>query len=269
MARRSDTISPTAHYTGYTWVRAGLSDPAFATREGRLLHGLVRPVMAVSGALGGPVLDEFLLARHRMIDALLTDAIERQEITQVVEVASGLSARGLRFSRRYDGLAYVEADLPDMAERKRRILRAAGADAPGHRVTELDVLAEGGLDRLACDLDPARGLVIVTEGLVNYFDERTVRDTWARFARVLGRFDRGRYLSDLHLTTSDRAVRAFVAALSVFVRGTVHLHFRDAAQAEAALLEAGFARASLRTPPESALVRIVDAAPGQDTGPDK
>ncbi|MFD4250374.1 class I SAM-dependent methyltransferase [Amycolatopsis thermoflava] len=261
MARRSETISPTAHYTGFVWVRSGLSDPAFATAEGRVLHGLLRPLMAASGALGGPTLDGFLLARHRLIDRLLTDAVERDGITQVVEIAAGLSARGWRFTRRHPGLTYLEADLPDMAERKRRTLRGALPAGPGHRVAELDVLDETGLDRLVADLDPARGLVIVTEGLVNYFDEPAVRAMWARFARALGRFERGRYLSDLHLATSDFAVRAFVRALSAFVRGQVHLHFTGAAEAEAALLAAGFDRAVLHVPPETGLVRVVEATP--------
>ncbi|NYI89010.1 O-methyltransferase involved in polyketide biosynthesis [Amycolatopsis endophytica] len=256
MTRRPEKISPTAHYTGQVWVGNGLSDPAFATAEGRLLHRLVAPVMAVSGALGGPTLDGFLLARHRLIDALLTDAIERHGVTQVVEVAAGLSARGLRFSRRYDQLTYLEADLPAMAQRKRRSLRRAGAT---HQVVELDVLQEDGLDRLAAGLDPERGLVIVTEGLVNYFDETAVRAMWSRFARVLGRFAHGRYLSDLHLATPDLAVRAFTQALSVFVRGRVHLHFAGGADARAALLDAGFADAVLHAPAETRLVRVIEA----------
>ncbi|UQS27652.1 class I SAM-dependent methyltransferase [Amycolatopsis thermalba] len=261
MARRSETISPTAHYTGYVWVRHGLSDPAFATGEGRVLHRLLRPLMAVSGAVGGPTLEGFLLARHRLIDDLLTDAIERHGITQVVEVAAGLSAGGWRFTRRHPALTYVEADLPGMAERKRRTLRRASPAGPGHRVAELDVLDETALDRLVAGLDPARGLVIVTEGLVNYFDEATVRAMWSRFARALRRFERGRYLSDLHLATADFAVRAFVQALSAFVRGRVHLHFADETAAREALLTAGFGRAVLHLPASTGLVRVVEAAP--------
>ncbi|MDQ0378733.1 class I SAM-dependent methyltransferase [Amycolatopsis thermophila] len=273
MARRSETISPTAHYTGYVWVRSGLSDPAFATGEGRLLHRLLAPAMAVSGAVGGPTLEGFLLARHRLIDELLTEAIERHGITQVVEIAAGLAARGWRFTRRHPDLTYLEADLPGMAGRKRRILRRASPAGPGHRVVELDVLEDGGLDRVVAGLDPARGLVIVTEGLVNYFDERTVRAMWSRFARALGRFERGRYLSDLHLATSDFAVRAFTRALSVFVRGKVHLHFDGEAAAERALKTAGFARAVLHVPPDNRLVRVIEAdtvdGRVQDAGPER
>ena len=91
----------------------------------------LRVPMTVSRLLGGPTLESYLLARHRAIDCLLEQAIERHGVTQVIEVAAGLSPRGWRFSRRYgSGLTYVEADLPDMAERKRRALERIGA--PDH-----------------------------------------------------------------------------------------------------------------------------------------
>jgi hypothetical protein len=73
---------------------------------------------------------------------------------------------------------------------------------------------------------------------------------WARFARVLGRFPAGLYLSDLHLRAHNRGVMvdAFAGLLSTFVRGRVHLHFATADDAEAALHEAGFDRATLVAP---------------------
>src|SRR5680860_1088598 len=125
--RRSDAISPTAHYTGEVWRRAGLSDPALATREGRLLYGSLRPTMALSAALGGDTLEAFLLARHRLIDRLLGEAIAAGRVGQVIEIAAGMSPRGLRFSRLHPDLTYVEADLPAMAARKRAALAGRSA----------------------------------------------------------------------------------------------------------------------------------------------
>src|SRR5689334_1298630 len=100
----SARISPTAHYTCEVWVRNGLSDPAFATREGSTLHKLLLPLNAGSRALGGPTIDGMLLARHRLIDHLLETEIEAGTVTQVIEVAAGLSPRGWRMSRRYPAL---------------------------------------------------------------------------------------------------------------------------------------------------------------------
>ncbi len=81
LAMSSDSVSPTAHYTGYVWARNGLSHPALQTVQGRLLFESLHPLMVVSAALGRPSLERYLLARHRAIDALLARAIERDGVT--------------------------------------------------------------------------------------------------------------------------------------------------------------------------------------------
>lgn len=253
MSHDSARISPTAHYTGYTWLANGLSDPAFATPTGQFLYRALGSANRLMRAAGKPNLDGFLLARHHMIDAVLRAAIERGEIGQVVEVACGLSPRGWRFTREFgDRLTYVEADLPGMAERKRTALARAGAGGAHHRVAEIDATADGGpaaLATLAESLDPDRGTAIITEGLLNYFDPVAVARMWRRFAGVLGQFPRGLYLSDLHLGESAGPVeRLFAGALGLFVRGRIHFHFDDADAAARELGIAGFKAAELIDP---------------------
>ncbi len=247
----SDNISPTAHYTGEVWRRNGLSHPWLATREGRVMFDALHPLNAVSAALGGPSLETYLLARHRAIDALLERAIERHGVTQVIEVAAGLSPRGWRFANRYgDRLTYVEADLPAMAQRKRRALQRIGSLSEHHRLAELDALRSAGpgsLTELAGDLDPDRGLAIITEGLLGYLPTDAVLDLWRRMAHTMSDFPSGRYISDLHLASAQSpAVRAFRVALSAFVRGRVYLHFDEAEDAEQQLRACGFATAAVR-----------------------
>jgi O-methyltransferase involved in polyketide biosynthesis len=246
----SETISPTAHYTGYVWARNGLSHPGLETLEGRVMFESLRPINAVSTTLGGPSLESYLLARHRAIDALLDNAIDEHGVTQVIEVAAGMSPRGWRFSQRYgDRLTYIEADLAGMTARKRRALERMGSLSDRHRVVEVDALRDTGersIAALAAELDRESGLAIITEGLLGYLDTDAVDGIWRRFARTLSQFASGRYLSDLHLGSVQNAqIRAFRAALSVFVRGQVHLHFDNAQQAEGALRDAGFAQAKL------------------------
>lgn len=57
--------------------------------------------------------------------------------------------------------------------------------------------------------------------------------------------------------TQGIAVRGFRIVLSAFVRGRVYLHFRDAAKAQTALLEAGFAHAAVT--PAGELAHILEA----------
>jgi O-methyltransferase involved in polyketide biosynthesis len=258
----SEAISPTAHYTGEVWARNGLSHPWLSTPEGRAMFAALQPVMNASAAIGGPTLEAYLLARHRAIDVLLTRAIERDGLTQVLEIAAGMSPRGWRSGLRYGAeIDYWEADLPDMAQRKAAALRRIGALGEHHHVVELDALRRRGprsLDELVRELDPARGLVVITEGLLGYLTTPGVLDLWERLAEALGAFPAGRYISDIHLgSVQSPIVRLFRVGLGAFVRGSVHLHFADAADAEARLRLSGFARARVR-PAD----RIADLASG-------
>ncbi len=233
------------------WSRNGLSHPALSTSEGRVLFSAVQPVIAAGRPFGGASLEAYLLARHEAIDSLLTHAIERDGVAQVVEIACGLSPRGWRFGQRHgDAITYVEADLPGMAARKRAALDRIGCLSEHHRVVDVDALRDdgpGSLAALAATLSPDQGLAVITEGLLGYLPGAAVDGLWRRVAAVLRGFPVGRYLSDLHVgSVAGSQVQIFRVLLSAFVRGRVHLHFDEPAEAERAVLAAGFASALLR-----------------------
>jgi O-methyltransferase involved in polyketide biosynthesis len=219
-----------------------------------------------------------LLARHRVIDLRLAQAIDAGEIDQIVEVAAGLSPRGWRFRTRYgDRITYVEADLSGMIENKGRILAELGGEKPHHRTAVVAALAGAGstsIDSICASLDPRRGTAIVTEGLVNYFDTEAMIGMWRRFGAALRRFPRGVYLSDLILRDGNRTplIVGFQWLLSAFVRGRVHMHFDSAEAAEDALASAGLTGVLLDPrdlafelpglePRGAGRVRIVEAMP--------
>jgi O-methyltransferase involved in polyketide biosynthesis len=244
------SIGPTAFYTGEVWARHGLSHPELARAEGRLLHLVTEPTMLVSRLLGGPTLEGMLLGRHKVIDALLEEALDSGTVGQVLEVAAGMSPRGWRFTERHPDLLYVEADLPDMAARKREALERIGRPDT-HRVAELDALtSEGPLSLQAVaerELDPSAGLAIITEGLLSYLPRDPVLSLWSGFGAAIARCGGGLYLSDLHVDsdTAPLMARVFAGILSAFVLGPVRLHFADAEEARDALLDAGFDDASV------------------------
>jgi O-methyltransferase involved in polyketide biosynthesis len=163
-----------------------------------------------------------------------------------------------------------------MAHRKREALARIGTLGDRHRVVDLDLLCDDGPQGLATvveDLDSAKGLAIVTEGLLTYFDDSDVDGMWTRIAAALERFASGLYLADLRLAGADRglAERGFDVVLSTFVRGGVHAYRGGDADAQAALRRAGFsdarlhrgdrhpAAAEVHADPGSAVVRIVEA----------
>ena len=138
-----------------------------------------------------------------------------------------------------------------------------------HLVVELDALADDGPRSLA-DVaerffDPSRGLAIVTEGLLNYFDRAVGRGRCGAASPACCRAIRyGLYLSDLHLGDDIervRGARAFAALLSVFARGRVHFHYADAGR--------GRARAARRRLRRGALLPgRADRRPGDPAGAD-
>jgi O-methyltransferase involved in polyketide biosynthesis len=216
-------------------------------------------------------LNRYLLTRHQALDLRLAAAIESGAVSQVVEVAAGMSPRGWRFAARYGpALTYVEADLPAMAARKRASLERIGSVSWDHRVVDVDALNDESFNAVLSTLDPTRGTAILTEGLVNYLSPEQLAGLWARIARGLVPFPVGLYLSELHLASaSTLAVRIGMPVLSAFVLGRVHLHFDSAEEVLDALTDAGFARADLLVgasitgeTPESGreLVRIIEAS---------
>lgn len=260
----SETISPTAHYTGHVWYRNGLSHPELATRRGRLMYEGMRPLALLGTALGGASLEGYLLARHRALDAALESAIAERGVTQIVEVACGLSPRGWRFARRHGSrITYVEADLPDMAAAKLEALERMGSLGAHHRVEAVDVLCEGGagsLAALAGGLEQGAPTAIVTEGLLSYLETDDLLTMWRRFAAALRSFPTGVYLAELHLGTDMDAsyIRAFRRGLSAFVRGPVNWHFAEEEDCAAALREAGFEAAAVRR--ADAHVHVIEAS---------
>jgi O-methyltransferase involved in polyketide biosynthesis len=276
--RGSDSISPTAHYTGAVWSRNGMSTPELSTGTGRLLFATAWPMNALSSVAGGPTLEQFLLARHRLIDHLLEEAIAAGRVSQVLEIACGMSPRGWRFAKRHgDAITYVEADLPAMAERKREALERAGSLSQHHRVVEIDALTDSGDHSIAAvtaELDRSAGLVVITEGLISYLDRDGLLGLWRRTAQALGEFSDGFYLSDIHLGEENAGLstEAFVRGLGLFVRGVVELHFETEEETVAALSECGFGEVTLHRPLDFAdrievsgkgaeLVRVIEASP--------
>ena len=254
-------MSPTAHYTAYVWYRNGLSHPALATKRGRLMYSTMRLTRHVYEAVVGmPHIEASLLTRHRLIDHLLERAISDEGVTQVLEVAAGLSPRGIRFAERYPDLRYVEADLPNMAAHKRRILGDAGLERENHRVTTVDALTDSGersLGRVAAShLEPMARTAVITEGLLVYLDRHEATGLLGRVADVLLAQGGGVYLSDTYLerdSYAERRLRARRWMLQLGVRRGIYTPvFESAAQGGELLRSLGFATADFHHPAQFA-----------------
>jgi len=82
---------------------------------------------------------------------------------------------------------------------------------------------------------------------MNYLSPELARGVWKRIAAALGRFPHGLYLADAYLSTEQRskAMLAFGAMLSAFVRGRMHVHFARRKDAAQLMKKAGFKSSTL------------------------
>lgn len=279
MKNKNDTssISFTAHYTGYVWQHYGLSEPAFATAQGRTYYQLMRPFEYLARHIIGSDAKTTLLQRHHLLDRELEKHITDHPQTQVLEIACGLSPRGHRFTRKHPQLVYVEADLPGMVTRKRELLHGLGSLDAKHRITVCNIL-EDGQDSLeaviAREFDPGKPLVVITEGLVNYFELPTISAVWQRLASALKKFPQGLYLTDIYPQVGQHRFSGLIHAanqsLRVASRSHFTLHFRNSEVMQQHFNTAGFSTVTIFNPDQEntsapaarggAIVRVIRAS---------
>lgn len=252
----SSGISFTALYTGAVWHRFGLSDDALTTRQGDLLYHLMTPFEVASKAIVGGNIRTFLLQRHLIIDELIERAVTERGITRVLEVACGMSPRGIRLRQRHPHLHMVEADLPGMASRKAAHLLAAGRLGPHHQVIPVDILAETGDNSLEAVIGRAfpgpEPVIVVTEGLTSYFSLAVIAHFWQRLAGALAARPGSVYLTESYLMPRQPLLRGSLRTLGGMLgkltRSQVSFHFHDDGEARQTFLRAGFEDVRIHNP---------------------
>lgn len=281
-SRDTASISFTGLYTGEVWYRNGLSPRFLSTHAGAGLYHAMTPLESASRWLGGNSLRVVLVQRHLLLDHLLDRLVRDAGVSQVLEIASGMSPRGCRFRKRFPELTYVETDIPGMAARKQKELEAAGCLDGHHRVCALDVFQHEGEQALetvvADNFREGEPLVIITEGLTSYFTLADMKPFWERLAAVGNRFPGSRYLMETYYLPESRlfsnAIRRSAALLGRLSDSEVSFHFRKDRDVQDCFASLGFGQVRVHDPadyydslalPRSrgrTLVRIVEASFG-------
>lgn len=262
----SSSFSFTALYTGETWQASGLSLPELRTPAGDVMYRLLGPAEWASKAVFGTNLRQSLVARHALIDRLAIGHLQDWPDAQILEIACGLSARGCRFARQFPELRYVEADLPAMAANKARAIARIPGRSRRHEVVAMDILAPSGPHSLETVLtgyfDPAQPLIVITEGLMNYFPRTIATHVWRRLAEALRGFPRAAYIMETYPAPRPRLLRAVTglgaAALRLVSRSHAGIHFRTTDQAVRHLMSSGFAEVEVVWPVENSLLCVLD-----------
>lgn len=244
-------ISFTAHYTGYIWYQMGISHPALATTKGKTLAALVHPIESWAEKYVGGSMRTTLKQRHTMLDTHLEQLIQQYPNLQVLEIACGLSPRGWWFRQHHPDIYYRELDLPDMAATKQAALQQIEPHVDD--VLSVDLFTEAFANVFKV-FDPKRPLVIISEGLINYFEKPLLQQLIQAIA-IYGRdFKELHYLTDLYPEPTQNKLATIIwnssRLLKLMSRSAFSFHFKTPAEVENFFHEAGFKQVEVLQPKE-------------------
>lgn len=234
-------ISFTAHYTGYIWYQMGISNPIFATAKGKSLAKLVHPLESWAEKYVGGSMRSTLKQRHTMLDQSLKNLIQQHPHLQVLEIACGLSPRGWWFRQHYPEIYYRELDLPDMAATKQAALQHIEQQA--EEVLSVDLFTDD-LASVFQLFDPKRPLVIISEGLINYFDKAMLLQLLTTIVDYGQDFKKLYYLTDIYPEPTENKLATVIwnssRLLKWISRSAFSFHFKTPIEVEMFFHEAGF-----------------------------
>lgn len=270
MSKSSSRLSLSAHYTSYVWLKHGLSYAELSTLSGKLIHLFLSPINAFFKLKGGANIDTFLLQRHKIIDHQVEKLIKEHGVTQILELGSGLSPRGLYMANKFSHIQYIETDLEDMtAHKKSRLNKLPQPEnltlKPCSFIT---TNSQPSIKERLAELDPNQPTLIVSEGLINYFSTEDFSQELAHISATLKDFKQGYYLSDLYPDDinhpSYKYLKIAQALVSKLTGNTWFLHYQNDDEIAEAFEQAGFAKTQVINPKslyESEVVEAIKAEP--------
>ena len=234
-------ISFTAHYTGYIWYSMGISNPVFATSKGKFLAKLVHPLESWAEKHVGGSMRTTLKQRHTLIDRQLSQLIQLHPNLQILEIACGLSPRSWNFRQKYSQIDYRELDLPDMAKIKTEALQKLDQTAP--EVLTADIFSQD-FEQIFQVFDPKRPLVIISEGLINYFDKTLLNRLLQGITEYGQDFEQLHYLTDIYPEPVKNRLANFIwtssKLLKFMSRSAFSFHFISPLEIQTFFSNAGF-----------------------------
>lgn len=252
----TSSISFTALYTGHVWYANGMSAPAFHNTGGSVLYHALMPFEFIGKKLAGGDIKTFLLQRHLIIDHLVEKAIKEDGVEQILEIACGMSPRGTRLCEKFPQIKYIEADLPGMAAKKHRLLTNENQLSAQHQVVPLNIFSQDSSDALDVVMkkgfDSSKPVLVITEGLVNYFSLSTIDQFWRRLQLILKSYPTGIYLTDNYPLFHDhplhRTMKVLGGMLGAVSRSQVSFHFDSDASSQQHFDAIGFANTTIHNP---------------------
>jgi len=184
-----------------------------------------------------------------MIDEHLCQLIEQHPQFQVLEIACGLSPRSWNFRQKFPEINYRELDLPDMAKIKTQALQQIDQHAP--EVLTADIFSEE-LDCIFQMFDRNQPLVVISEGLINYFDQRMLGILMQGITENAQYFPAVHYLSDIYPEPVKNKLANFIWSssrlLKFMSRSAFTFHFKSPQELQHFFQDAGFDQVEVQQP---------------------
>jgi O-methyltransferase involved in polyketide biosynthesis len=177
---------------------------ALAKFSGRVVARLMMGMLRDSTPLN------FTLARPMVIDGLIRRALPKGDRVVFVDIAAGLSPRGLILAREIPGIQVIEIDLPEVIDQKRqRLKRSRNIEIPDNLRW---IPADLGATPLPSVLGRQKAHVISSEGLLPYLNhQRIIRlASWIHECLLPG----GAFVADVPLRDGVRAIQQLASFFS-------------------------------------------------------
>jgi O-methyltransferase involved in polyketide biosynthesis len=223
-------VSKTAHFTAAVWHELGVPGAVrFVTRQGKFLRWVVDWGGAFLGLRGKySVVNLFLTPRHLGLNILLRD----RNPALIVELAAGLSSRGLEWVQTHPG-KYLEIDQSALIAAKKRLLASFLPEFSNYKLIAADLLKDdlkkilnsqlldetlktsatakelGGetpplQDNFVCQdsysvPSPQSSVLIICEGMTGYLGEKAQRQLLGAIRELAANFQDCTVLMDFYL----------------------------------------------------------------------
>ena len=112
-----------------------------------------------------------LEARYKLINKIL----DKLNISQVLELASGYTSRGVRYSKKEYN--YIEMDLENVSKNKINILKSINNFIPDNlHIISGNALRKNAFDKCKKNLKVSEPVAVINEGLLRYltFEEKRI-----------------------------------------------------------------------------------------------
>jgi len=186
MEKSYEKINPTAKMVAYL---RGFTDIPYA-KEIAVESGAEKTFKELAGESAESMVRfvPFWEARYKVTNRILVE----YGMTQILEIAAGLSPRGLAMTENSD-VVYVVSDLPQILEEEKEIaetiLAKSNSRRPNLHFQAANALNMESLSRAIVAFKNDRPVAIITEGLLSYLNRREQEVLAGNIHEVLRKYD--------------------------------------------------------------------------------